>query len=75
MEKARRTAPGRCRFPGYPNRLCRSPAPRAGTFRCSCMVASKMRDDMLQDGKDEALENLISEARRLQDTLQSGLSE
>ena len=30
---------------------------------------------MLQDGKDEALENLISEARRLQDTLQSGLSE
>ena len=45
------------------------------TFRYTHMLATRMRDDMIDDGKDEALNNLISEARKLQDTLQSGRSE
>ena len=39
------------------------------TFRYTYMLATRMRDDMTDDGQAEALENLVKEARELQDTL------
>ena len=45
------------------------------TFRYTYMLATKMREDMIDNGKNEALENLVSEARKLQDTLQAGASD
>ena len=45
------------------------------TFRYSYMVATKMRDDMINNGEGKDLERLVEEARKLQDTLQSGTPE
>ncbi len=39
------------------------------TFRYSYMVATKMRDDMLAQGRDEEIEALVRAARALQDEL------
>ena len=45
------------------------------TFRYSYMLATKMRDAMLTDQQDEQLEELIKEARALQDSLSSAASQ
>ena len=45
------------------------------TFRYTYMLATKMRDDMIDDGQGEVLENLVAEARKLQDSLRTGRSE
>ncbi len=42
------------------------------TFRYSYMVATKMRDDMLAEGRDEEMEALVKTARALQDELLGG---
>ena len=39
------------------------------TFRYSYMVATRMRDDMMAEGRDEELEALVRTARALQDEL------
>ena len=39
------------------------------TFRYTYMIATKMRDDMIDDGQAEVLEHLVKGARELQDTL------
>ena len=41
------------------------------TFRYAYMLATKMREDLIHDGKGDKLDYLIEEARKLQDTLQS----
>ena len=40
------------------------------TFRYTYMLATKMRDDMIESGHREKLDELINEARELQVTLQ-----
>ena len=45
------------------------------TFRYAYMVATKMRDEMLEAGQEEELEVLIGEARALQDELLKGTPE
>ena len=44
------------------------------TFRYAYMLATKMRDQMIDEGQAEVLENLINEARELQDSLLRGAS-
>ena len=39
------------------------------TFRYSYMIATKMRDDMAAEGRDEEMEALVRTARALQDEL------
>ena len=39
------------------------------TFRYTYMLATKMRDVMIADGKAEQLDTLVREARKLQDSL------
>ena len=39
------------------------------TFRYCYMVATKMRDEMIRDGREEELEKLIAAARAVQETL------
>ena len=45
------------------------------TFRYSYMVATKMRKNMIDGGESKDLERLIEDARKLQNTLQSGTPE
>ena len=45
------------------------------TFRYTYMLATKMRDDLLADDKGEELDHLIKEARALQDSLTSVVSQ
>ena len=44
------------------------------TFRYTWMLATRMRDDMTADGRAEELERLVSEARKLQDSLRDSTS-
>ena len=44
------------------------------TFRYSYMVATRMRDDMLADGRDDEMEALVRTARALQDRLTGAAS-
>ena len=39
------------------------------TFRYTHMLATRMRDELVEDGSDEAVETLIREARELQESL------
>ena len=41
------------------------------TFPYTYMLATKMREDLIHDGKGDKLDYLIEETRKLQDTLQS----
>ena len=45
------------------------------TFRYTYMLATKMRDDMIEHGQNETLESLIEEARKLQDDLRRAVPE
>ena len=45
------------------------------TFRYTYMLATRMRDDMTDEGQAEVLDNLVKEARELQDTLLATPSE
>ena len=45
------------------------------TFRYTYMLATRMRGDMIDDGHGDKLDDLVKEARKLQDTLQNGASE
>ena len=45
------------------------------TFRYTYMLATKMRDDLIEDGQNEALERLIAEARKLQSELKHSETE
>ena len=42
------------------------------TFRYGYMIATKMRDDMLDEGREAELDALVAEARGLQDDLIGG---
>ena len=44
------------------------------TFRYTYMLATRMRDEMTAAGDEEQLDELINEARALQDSLRSGTS-
>ena len=45
------------------------------TFRYAYMMATKMRDEMLEAGRDEEIQVLIREARALQNELLGGASD
>ena len=45
------------------------------TFRYTYMLATRMRDEMLDDGKGKDLDHLVDEARKLQTSLLKGVSE
>ena len=45
------------------------------TFRYTYMLATRMRDEMLDDGKRKDLDHLVDEARKLQTSLLKGVSE
>ena len=44
------------------------------TFRYAHMLATKMRDDMIDDGHQDQLDQLVKNARELQDSLRDGTS-
>ena len=45
------------------------------TFLYTYMLATRMRNDMIDDGQSEELETLVKEAYELQNSLRSGVSE
>ena len=45
------------------------------TFRYTYMLATRMRDEMINDGKGKDLDHLVDEARKLQTPLLKGVSE
>ena len=45
------------------------------TFRYTYMLATRMRDDMIDDGNREKLDELINEARELENSLRRGVNE
>ena len=45
------------------------------TFRYTCMIATKMRDDMAGEGSADEMQELIIDARKLQDSPCSIVSE
>lgn len=45
------------------------------TFRYTYMLATRMRDDLIEHGHNETLECLIEEARKLRDDLRRGVPE
>lgn len=66
----------RCNFPANSAESLASLSPLIErTFRYTYMPATRMRDEMINDGKGEDLDHLVDEARKLQTSLLKGVSE